>query len=204
MTDTPTKRLRSTAQCLIRRPRDIAQLRLSVLLILVLASNTSLGIAVAFAQSADKYLFQIESHDALSDSTLPARLQSFLDDTDGSPLACASVDLNGDGKKEKFIPNKFLEGTGLCPWLVFDSGLKQLIGRINAKMIFVQKSKHRGYAVLECYCRLGGGLGSVTLYAFDGHEYKATSATELRDEQIDTYFDQHRNLPHPKWLHPGE
>ena len=187
-----------------RRTRDGAQLELSALLIFVLVANCSIGVSIAIAQSTDRYSFQIESDDAFPDSTLPQRLRSLLDDDNDSALECASIDLNGDGKKEKFVPNKFLEGTGLCPWLIFDSGLKRLIGRIDAKIIYVLKSKHHGYEDLECYCRQGGGLGTVTLYAFNGRDYEQTSSLELRDEQIDTYFERRRNVPHPKWLRPGE
>jgi hypothetical protein len=187
-----------------RGTRDRAQPRLSVLLIFVLVFDSLIGITVASGQSTDKYSFQIESEDAFPDSTLPQRLRSYFDDDNDSPLECASIDLNGDGKNEKFIPNKLLQGTGLCPWLIFDSKLKQLLGRIDAKIIFILKSKRRGYADLECYCRVGGGLGAVTLYAFNGREYKEISSLELKDEQIDTYFGQRRNVPHPKWLRPGE
>jgi hypothetical protein len=164
----------------------------------MLVINNFLGISVAIAQSTDKYAFQIESLDAFPDSTLPDRLRQFFDDGNDSPLECASIDLNSDGKVEKFIPQKLLEGTGLCPWLVFDSGLKHVIGRFDAKVIIVCKTKQRGYAILECYCKEGGGLGSVTSYAFNGHEYKKTSFTRLQNEQIYNYFEQRKNVPHPR------
>jgi hypothetical protein len=181
-----------------RRTRNGAQPGLFALLIFGLVANSSLGVRIATAQSSDKYLFQIESDDAFPDSTLPDRLREFFDDDDGSPLERVPIDLNSDGKTEKFIPEKYLEGTGLCPWLVFDSGFKHLIGRFDAKVIFVLKAKQRGYANLECYCRLGGGLGSVTIYTFNGREYKRISTSELRDKQIDIYFEQRKNVPHPK------
>ena len=190
----------------IHRPRtgNGAQLDWIALLIFLLLANSSLHINIAIAQSSDKYSSQIESDDAFPDSTLPDRLRKLREDDDGSPLERVSIDLNSDGKMEKFIPEKFLEGTGGCPWLVFDSGLKHLIGRIGAKVIFVLKKKQRGYANLECYWKMWGGLGTVTTYTFNGREYKKTSTSELRDEQIDKYFEERKNVPHPKLLRPGE
>lgn len=170
----------------------------------LLTSGFLLSTNVTSAQTSDRFSFGLESDDAFPDSTLPDKIFSYFDDTDESPLECASIDLNGDGKKEKFVPNKYLEGTGLCPWLVFDSKAQQLIGRIDAKIIYVRKNTKRGFAVLEGYQKQGVSRGSVTYYEFDGREYKDFKTVELIDEQIDAYFEERKNLPHPGWLRPGE
>lgn len=158
----------------------------------------ALGISLGAAQSTSKYLFQLESHDAFPDSTLPETVYSFFDDTDESPLESASIDLNGDGKKEKFVPNKFLEGTGLCPWIVLDPNGGRLLARIDAKVIFVLKAKKAGYALIEAYQRHGGDRGYVSYFEFNGHEYIKKDGQELKGEEINKYFEQRMKIPHPR------
>jgi hypothetical protein len=163
------------------------------LLLLVLACLAAISFVVA--QSPTKYLWRIEPDNAIPDNKLPSDIRSALEDDDGQPLNSVSIDLTGDGIKEKLIPNEVLRGTGGCPWVVFDAKHKRVIGEIDAIVIFVQERKQSGFYVLECYWRNGGDRGSVTTYAFNGRQYLKRASFNLQDEQIDKYFDERKNIP---------
>jgi hypothetical protein len=162
------------------------------LLVLLLASLAPISFVVA--QSPTKYLWRIEVDNAIPDNKLPENVRSAFDDDDDRALNSVSIDLNGDGFKEKLIPNEFLRGTGGCPWVVFDTKRKRVVGKIDAMVIFVQERKQSGYVVLECYWRNGGDSGSVTTYAFNGREYVKLASLDLQDEQIDKYFDERKSV----------
>jgi len=163
------------------------------LVLLVLASLAAISFVVA--QSSTKYLWRIEVDNAIPDNKLPENVRSAFDDDDDRALNSISIDLNGDGIKEKLIPNEFLRGTGGCPWVVFDTKRKRVVGKIDAMVTFVQKRKQSGYFVLECYWRNGGDSGSVTTYAFNGREYVKLGSLSIQDEQIDKYFDERKSVP---------
>jgi hypothetical protein len=175
-----------------------AQPRKIIIFALLLMAWSFLVNNNASAQDKSKYAFYIDSDDAFPDSTLPTRVRDFFDDTDGSPLQCIAVDLNDDGHEEIFVPNKFLEGSGVCPWLVFDSRKSDPIASFDAKVIFVTKARVRQHAILECYSRDGGGLGSVRFYEFNGQEYQEVRCIRLEGNAINEYFEQRMDVPHPR------
>jgi len=184
------------------RPMNGAQPVCSILFAFVLIVVLSSAITIALGQSISRATYQLESDDAFPDSTLPANVPDYFEDSNTSPLCSIRIDLNGDGRLERLVPNKFLEGTGYCPWLIFDPSCRNLIGRVDAKVIFVLDSLRRGYNVLQCYCRLGGGIGEVTTYVFNGTKYTKSKTLRLEDEQIDAFFNERSKVPHPKVLRP--
>jgi hypothetical protein len=156
----------------------------------------SLAIVPVRPQEVTRYLARIEQGDAKVDKELPDSLRSAFEDSDDSPLKSVSFDLNGDGVKEKFIPNELLGGSGGCPWIIYDPKRQRIIGKIGAKVIFIQEQKSASYAVLECYWRNGGGEGSVFIYEFKGEDYQTTDKFDLHNEEIEDYFAQRRDVPH--------
>ena len=108
---------------------------------------------------------------AIFDTTLTDDVREAFADDDGRPLKSIAVDLNGDGKHEKLIPNEFLCGSGGCPWVIFEPGSRRILGEINAKEIEVLSQKVNGYFSLKCSWSLGADRLTFTHYAFDGRKY---------------------------------
>ena len=164
--------------------------------LLLLCVALSLAIVPVRPQEVTRYLAQIEPGDAKVDKELPDSIRSAFEDSDDSPLKSVSFDLNGDGVKEKFIPNEFLGGSGGCPWIIYDPKLQKIMGEIGGSVIFVQQKTSAGFAVLECYWRNGGGEGSVFICTVKGGLYETTDNFDLHGQEIEDYFHQRRDVPH--------
>ncbi|MBI3788852.1 MAG: hypothetical protein HY276_11435 [Ignavibacteriales bacterium] len=147
---------------------------------------------IAQTTPSAQYLTRISLSDTEADTSLPASIRDSFEDDDGRPLRSFSCDLNGDGVEEKFIPNEFLAGTGGAPWVIYDPGKAKVIGTIDAGVIFVQIKSSGSYRNLECYWGLGGGEGIVTLYTFSGNSYKRSKARNLKDAQLEKYFEDRK------------
>jgi hypothetical protein len=109
-------------------------------------------------------------------------------------LKSISVDLNGDGILEKIIPNEYLCGTGLCPWLICSSKTKTFIGEVEGKVLFINTKRINGYTVIETYCRVGGGEGIVYFYEYSHSKYELRKKIDLHGEQIHEYFKKKDSL----------
>lgn len=99
-------------------------------------------------------------------------VRKFFVDDDGRPLRSVSIDLNGDGLPEKFVPNEFLCGQGGCPWLVYDQGGDKVIGTIFGSSIEVMERNVNGYRVLEAYSSTGGAREDTNIYEFSHGQYQ--------------------------------
>lgn len=108
---------------------------------------------------------------AILDTALTDDIRDAFQDDDGRPLKSIAVDLDGDGKPEKLIPNEFLGGSGGCPWLIFDPRTRRVLGEIDAKEFYVLTQKNNGYHSLECSWSLGSDRMTMTRYDFDGRKY---------------------------------
>ena len=126
--------------------------------------------AIISAQLKDSVLCTYTLENATIDTSLGDELRNAFEDDDGRPMKSISIDLNGDGKYEKFIPNEFLCGNGGCPWIIFDPQSKHIIGEIGANEIIVLKRKINGYNVLQCSWS-GAGEYKLTNYIFKGSKY---------------------------------
>ena|SRR5579859_5320865 len=69
-------------------------------------------LAFNFAASASDSIVCISMSNVTADGSLPGSIRDAFDDDDGRPLKSVSVDLDGDGTAEKFVPNEFLCGNG--------------------------------------------------------------------------------------------
>jgi hypothetical protein len=138
---------------------------------------------------AQPYSYEFELQDAQIDSSLTNEIRdSFEDDDSSLPLKSISVDLNGDGILEKIIPNEYLCGTGLCPWLIYSPKTKTIIGEIDGKVLFINSKRKNGFNVIETYCRNGGGEGTVCFYEYLQSKYMLRKKIDLHGEQIEEYF----------------
>ena len=138
--------------------------------------------------------YSIDLYITKPDSTIPDSIRGYFEDDDGMQLKSFSYDLNGDGIKEKFIPNEFLCGTGLCPWIILDTRSNKVIGEIDAKVIFITDSVQHGYPVLEAYIRCGGGCGSFSTYEYISNAYQSVRDVSLKDDEIELYFKSKKYL----------
>lgn len=129
--------------------------------------------------------------DAESDSLLSGDVRAKFDDDDGRPLKSVSLDLNGDGMQEKFVPNEFLCGNGGCPWIIYDPHMRRVLGRVDGKFIIVDVKKDSGYSQIETFMGLGGGEGDVLTYAFSKGQYKRIGKVSLKGSEVSEYFKKH-------------
>ncbi len=137
---------------------------------LVLAFFTCSFFRITFAQAPDTILCKYELDNALEDNSLGDEVRDAFEDDDGRALKSIAIDLNGDSKPEKLVPNEFLCGNGGCPWIVYSPTVKRVIGKLFANRILVLTTVTHGYNVLKCSWS-GSGQTKTAIYVFNGKRY---------------------------------
>jgi hypothetical protein len=167
----------------VKRPAGLAIILIS-LLGLALAS----GSQEAPGQPAGtiRTFFTVRSSKA--DDTLPEEARKEFEDDDGRPLRAVAIDLNGDGKDEKFFLSGVPSKSGGIQWLVWDSAANAVRGLIVGSIIFVGRETDEGFPRLEAYWKQGGDMSVVFNYTFGRGKYARVNSRSLTVPEINEYF----------------
>jgi hypothetical protein len=131
-------------------------------------------LALNFAASASGSIVSISIGSVTADKSLPDSIRDAFDDDDGRPLRSASVDLDGDGTAEKFVPNELLCGNGGCPWVIYSVTQKRVIGTVFGSTLIVQSNSIGGYKTLVVSFSEGLNRVITQKYAFIDGYYRKT------------------------------
>ena len=110
------------------------------------------------------------------------------EEDNGKPLKSVSVDLNDDGRPEKFVLNPAPSESGGIQWVVWDPAGGTGRGLIVGSIVFVERAADQGYARLETYWKQGGDMAIVFRYRFSGGQYTRVGSRALSVPEIDEYF----------------
>ncbi len=125
---------------------------------------------------------------AATDNTVPAVLREQFEKDDGSPLRSVAIDLNGDGKDEKFILCGVPSAAGGTQWLVYDQAQGTGRGIVIGAIIFVGRETDGGYPRLETYWKQGGDMSVVSRYAFVNGRYVRSDSRALSLWEASEFF----------------
>ncbi len=132
------------------------------------------------------------SQSAKIDERLSPEIREQFENDDDAPLKSVDVDLNGDGRMEKFILSGALSISGGNQWLVFDPARGVSRGMIIGAIIFVYREADEGYPRLESYWKQGARMAVVFNYTYSNGRYVRVRSRSLTVPEIDEYF---RNKP---------
>jgi len=125
---------------------------------------------------------------AIPDSAVPAVLREQFEKDDGGPLRSVAIDLNGDGREEKFVLCGVPSAAGGYQWLVFDQVRGVGRGIIIGALIFVGRETDGGYPRLETYWKQGGDMSVVSRYTFAGGRYVRSETRALTLWEASEFF----------------
>jgi hypothetical protein len=130
--------------------------------------------------------FSIRS--AQPDETIPDALREQFEKDEGGPLRSVAVDLDGDGRDEKFVLSAAPTGTGGYQWLVYDTFRGIVRGVVIGAIIFVGRDTDSGFPRLETYWKQGGDMSVVFRYKFDKTRYGRSGTRALTLWETSEYF----------------
>jgi hypothetical protein len=125
---------------------------------------------------------------AQPDNTIPEILREQFEKDDGGPLRSVPVDLDGDGREEKFVLSGVPTASGGYQWLVYDAARGVGRGIVVGAIIFIGLEKDAGYPRLESYWKQGGNMSVVFRYAFDRTRYGRTGTKALTLWETSEFF----------------
>ncbi len=122
------------------------------------------------------------------DDSIPGILREQFEKDEGGPLRSVSVDLDGDGRAEKFVlSNKPTSGGGY-QWLVYDPARGVGRGIVVGAIIFIGRETDGCYPRLETYWKQGGDMSIVFRYAYDKGRYGRTGTRALTLWETSEFF----------------
>lgn len=113
---------------------------------------------------------------------------------DGSPLRSVAIDLNGDGRQEKFVLSGVPSDSGGSQWLVYDPSRGISRGLVVGSIIFVLTRNDEGYPRLETYWKQSVKMAVVFEYSYSRGRYVRTKSRALTVPEIAEYFRQKPSL----------
>ncbi len=122
------------------------------------------------------------------DDSIPNILREQFEKDDGGPLRSVSVDLDKDGRPEKFVLSSVPTSGGGYQWLVFDPVRGTGRGIVIGAIIFIGRETDGGYPRLETYWKQGGDMSVVFRYAFDRSRYGRTATRALSLWETSEFF----------------
>ncbi len=125
---------------------------------------------------------------AVTDSAVPAVLREQFEKDDGRPLRSVPLDLDGDGRSEKFVLSGVPAEAGGYQWLVFDPARGVGRGIIIGTIVFVGRETDGGYPRLETYWKQGGDMSVVSRYAFVNGRYVRSDSRALSLWEASEFF----------------
>lgn len=138
------------------------------------------------ADSSLRTFFTIRS--AQEDDTLPPELRKEFDKDDGSPLKAVAVDLDGDGKEEKFVLCGVPSAAGGHQWLVYDPARGAARGVVVGTIVFIGRKSDDGYPKLETYWKQGGDMSIVFRYKYARGRYGRVDTRAMTLWETSEYF----------------
>jgi hypothetical protein len=125
---------------------------------------------------------------AKPDDSLGDEVRKEFEDDDGGTLRSVAIDLNGDGKDEKFYLSNAPAKSGGSQWLLVDGATGRLHGLIIGSIIFIDKASGQDFPRIETYWKQATNMGVVFEYAFSRGRYVRAKARSLTLSEIDEYF----------------
>ena len=127
---------------------------------------------------------------AREDNSISDGIREDFEVDDGSPLKSVAIDLNRDGRLEKFVLSGVLSDSGGSQWLVFDPFRGITRGFIVGSIIFVLGRNDEGYPRLETYWKQSVRMAVVFEYRYSRGRYVRTRSRSLTVPEIAEYFRQ--------------
>jgi len=158
----------------------------AALLCLVLGYASGGQISAPAPGSSLRTFFTVRS--ARPDDTLPPELRKEFEKDDGSPLRSVAIDLDEDGREEKFVLCGVLSGTGGYQWLVYDPYRNASRGVVVGTIVFVGRESDNGYPRLETYWKQGGDMSIVFGYQYARGRYGRVGTRALTLWETSEYF----------------
>lgn len=138
------------------------------------------------ASSSLKTFFTVRS--AQQDDTLPPEIRKEFEKDDGSPLRSVALDLDGDGKEEKFVLCGVPSAAGGHQWLVYDPARGAARGVVVGTIVFIGRESDDGYPKLETYWKQGGAMSVVFRYKYARGRYGRVGARAMTLWETSEYF----------------
>lgn len=161
---------------------------LAILLISLLGLALASGSQEAPGQPAGAIRTFFTARSAKDDDTLPEEARKGFEEDDGRPLKAVALDLNGDGKDEKFFLSGVPSKSGGSQWIVWDEAASAVRGLIVGSIIFVGRETDEGFPRLETYWKQGGDMSVVFNYTFSRGKYVRVNSRSLTVPEINEYF----------------
>lgn len=165
-----------------------ASLRLvpAVLLGLLLGGPSDSQVARPIDDFPMRAFFSVRS--AQPDDAIPDALREQFEKDEGGPLRSVAIDLDGDGRDEKFVLSATPTGTGGYQWLVYDTFRGIVRGVVVGAIVFVGRDTDSGFPRLETYWKQGGDMSVVFRYKFDRTRYGRSGTRALTLWETSEYF----------------
>jgi hypothetical protein len=125
---------------------------------------------------------------AQPDDSLPPEFRKEFEKDDGGPLRSVTVDLNGDGREEKFFLCGVPAATGGLQWLVYDPFRNASRGVVVGTIVFVGRDLDNGFPRLETYWKQGGDMSVVFEYRFGRERFGRVGTRALTLWETSEYF----------------
>ncbi|OGD22716.1 MAG: hypothetical protein A2Y70_08585 [Candidatus Aminicenantes bacterium RBG_13_64_14] len=138
------------------------------------------------APSSLKTFFTVRS--AQPDDTLPPEIRKEFEKDDGSPLRSVAVDLDGNGKEEKFVLCGVPSAAGGPQWLVYDPATGPTRGIVVGTIVFIARESDDGYPKLETYWMQGGAMSVVFRYKYARGRYGRIGTRAMTLWETSEYF----------------
>lgn len=138
------------------------------------------------APSSLKTFFTVRS--AQPDDTLPPEIRKEFKEDDGSPLRSVAIDLDGDGKEEKFVLCGVPSAAGGHQWLVYDPARGAARGVVVGTIVFIGRESDDGYPKLETYWKQGGDMSVVFRYKYARGRYGRVDTRAMTLWETSEYF----------------
>jgi hypothetical protein len=163
-------------------------------LLLILAFFSLLAMALASvgqvpapaANTSLRTFFTVRS--AQPDDTLPPEIRKEFEKDDGSPLRSVAVDLDGDGKEEKFVLCGVPSAAGGHQWLVYDPATGAARGVVVGTIVFIGRESDDGNPKLETYWMQGGTMSVVFRYKYSRGRYGRVGTQAMTLWETSEYF----------------
>jgi len=122
------------------------------------------------------------------DDSIPGILREQFEKDEGGPLRSVSVDLDGDGRAEKFVLSSKPTSGGGYQWLVYDPARGVGRGIVVGAIIFIGRETDGLYPRLETYWKQGGDMSIVFRYAYAKGRYGRSGTRALTLWETSEFF----------------
>lgn len=124
------------------------------------------------------------------------KLRDTLGYQDDGPVRAFELDLDGDGKPERFIVGALQRCSQAgCPFALTDGRTQKDIGTFFGSLIVLDR-KENGWMVIQTLGKRDEtGLSNVTTYTFQRVQYQPDDSALLDDAGLDNVFQDLRRRP---------